>query len=169
LVRFRQAVDGPLGPKNCIMLSPTGLIELQWNLAALPTTELQLSEVVVVVSRFHGLVHSDAYLQLYQTRRLERWRRVDWRIGINSRAVPRNGGNMESWTDLVTPISLPRMRIDEPHPTCPLDGYGISKLTAVKRDSRPANVLTPVLEELLSAAGYTNAAEIRRCASELSS
>jgi hypothetical protein len=168
LVRFRQPVGDPLTAKNSITLSPSGLVELQWSLAVPPeTTTLQLGEIMTVVSRLHELVRSDAYPSLYRSRRLERWRRVDWRIGVNSRAVPRNGGNTVGWTELVAPVSLPSDRIDDPRPYCPAEGYGAHALTTVRRGPRPEDVLAPVLEDLVSAAGYTNAMEIRNYVGEL--
>lgn len=170
LVRWRQPIDNdPLAAKNSIVLYPNGLIELQWRLEHLPDTALQLGEIISVVGRLHELVRSDAYPRLYRKRWLEQWRRVDWRIGVNGRAVPRNGGNMVEWTELITSAALPKDRIDSPHPNCPHDGYGACKLTTIRRDTRLSDLLAPVMEGLLSAAGYTNAAEIRKCVVEISS
>lgn len=168
LVRWRQPVGSdPLAAKNSIMLYPNGLIELQWRLEDLPNTTIQLSEIIAIVSRLYELVRGDAYPRLYRKRWLERWRRVDWRIGVNSRAVPRNGGNMVEWAELNTSVALLKDRIDNPHPNCPHDGYGASRLTTIRRDSRLSSLLAPVIEGLLSAAGYTNATEIRNCVGEI--
>lgn len=167
LVRWRQPINSePVAPKNSVLFYPSGLIELQWVLEIPPDTSLKLDEILAIVDRMRVLVEGDAHTRLYRSRRLERWRRVDWRIGINGRALPRKAESVD-WTDLVASVPLPRDRVDEPHPYCPPDGYGASAMTSRLRSSRLEELLSPVLEGLLSTAGYTNAGEIRNCVAEL--
>lgn len=166
LVRYRQSVPHMPSASSIVEVYPTGLVELLWTVAVPPATSLPLCEITELIRRLHQLVQKDEYPGLHRGRRFERWRRVDWRIGVNAAAVAHDNSGSVSWTSVTAPVTLPTDRMRNPRPSCPRNGYAAGPLTSVRRTIRLERLLQPVLEELLSAAGYTDTAEIRRCATE---
>ncbi|WP_158684558.1 hypothetical protein [Amycolatopsis orientalis] len=167
LVRYCQPVPGLANASSWISFYPTGLIELMWNLAVPPSTTLPLDETLSVLGRLHDVVRSEAYRSVHRHRRFERWRRLDWRIGVNALAVSHDQGGSIWWTDLATSTALPTKRMTDPRPSCGPDGYGSRSLNGVSCNAPLPVILQPFLEELLAAAGYTNSDDIRRCANDI--
>lgn len=166
VVRYEQKLtDDAACIRHVLYIHPSGLIELQYVLTQPPETTLPLGLLTGIVARLHALVASDAYPAIYRKRRFEKWRSVDWRIGANGSALLTNSSGTVSWTDLVTPLTLPTSRIVEPRPSCTSEGYAASRLTSVRRNSPVDSLLAPVIEELLLSGGYTSKAEIQQCAS----
>ncbi|MGQ0775397.1 MAG: hypothetical protein ACT4NY_13395 [Pseudonocardiales bacterium] len=157
LVRYRHAIEGAQSPAHQITIYPTGLVELQWIIAAPPATALPLADAVAAVGRLHRAVQSSMFPNLHQRRWFARWRHVDWRIGINGFAVLPTGSSV-GWTDIVTP---------DPRPSCPSTGYAADRLVSSRRGTKLDSILTPVMEELLNSGGYIDSAEIRECVADL--
>jgi hypothetical protein len=161
LVRYRSVIDGARYADRLVTIYPTGLVELQWAIAVPPITKLPLTEVVAVVQRLQLAVQTSAFSNLHRRRRWAKWRRVDWRLGVNGWAIPAEGGNRVNWSDVDMPGGVPSQRTSDPHPYCPRDGYAASQLTSRSRHARPDELLAPVLHELLASGGYLGGAEIR--------
>lgn len=160
LVRYRLAREGARYADHVITIYPTGLIEVQWAIAVPPDTALPLTDAVAVVEKLRQAVHSDAFAGLHQRRRWARWRRVDWRFGINGRAMP-DKGESTYWTDAVLPGGPPTRRVSDPRPHCPLEGYAAEQLKSKRRAAQLEEVLAPALHELLASGGYISGEEIR--------
>lgn len=167
LVRYKRVVDEAPFAEHLISIHSTGLVALQWIIAAPPTTVLPLAEAVTAVRRLHRAIQSGMFLNLYQHRRLARCRRVDWRIGVNGQAIPPDGTSIVSWTDISTAGLVPQQRTNNPYPLCPATGYAANQLVSRKRSVELDSILTPVLEELLHSGGYVDSNEIRQCVADL--
>ncbi|MGH3570377.1 MAG: hypothetical protein ACRDS0_35335 [Pseudonocardiaceae bacterium] len=167
LVRYKRVVDDALFAEHLISIHSTGLVTLQWIIAAPPTTTLPLAEAVAAVRRLHRAVQGSTFVNLHQHRRLARWRRVDWRIGVNGQATSPDGTSIVSWTDIVTAGLVPQQRTTDPYPSCPSTGYAADQLASLRRNVELGSILTPVLEELLHSGGYVNSTEIRQCVADL--
>jgi hypothetical protein len=160
LVRYRLVREGVRYSDHVITIYPTGLIEVQWAIAVPPGTGLPLTEAVAVVERLRQAVQSDSFADLHQRRRWAKWRRVDWRFGINGRAVPEKG-NSTYWTDVLLPGGPPTRRASDPRPHCPREGYASGRLKSKRRTAQLEEVLAPALHELLASGGYISGEEIR--------
>lgn len=159
LVRYITQPVGETDAQSRIIVYPTGLVELHWVLAAPPTLELPLDELVAVVSRLQEAVASGAFQQLHQPRRWEQQRRVDWRIGVNAMAA--TSGNSVYWEKVGPPELAPQKPDPGRRPSCPSEGYAAGELTAIKPKTKPQGILTPALADLLAAGGYSGGEEIR--------
>jgi hypothetical protein len=167
LVRFRAKLDDAPHADHIITVHSTGLVELQWLLAMPPATELPLLDLVRVVEQFHTTVRSGSLSSLHRRRPLERWRRVDWRIGVNAWVTPTDGSGQYCWTEIGTAGLVPQRRTTERRPHCPPTGFAAGHLSGVRRTIALEDLLKPVLEELVTSGGYLGGEEIRRCVSEL--
>jgi hypothetical protein len=162
LVRYEAPSTGGTDVQNRIVFHPTGLVEIHWVLAAPPAVQLPLDELVNVVSRLQGAVVGGAFQRLYQPRRWERRRRVDWRIGVNASAFA--SSNSVYWESVGPSELAPPRRDVGRRPSCPSEGYAANELSSMRPRAKLRQILTPVLVELLAVGGYSGGDEIRASA-----
>lgn len=167
LVRYKRVVDGVSFAERLINIHSTGLVTLQWIIAAPPSTALPLADAVAAVHRLHRAVQGSTFRNLHQRRRLAGWRHIDWRIGVNGQAASPEDNDIVSWTEIITPGLVPQQRTTDPYPSCPSTGYAADQLASRRRSAKLDEILTPVLEELLHSGGYVDSAEIRECVADL--
>ncbi len=166
LVRYRSSAERS-AEQHIITIYPTGLVELQWLIAAPPATSLPLSGIVEPLQALRQVVQASGLADLYQPRRFEGKRRVDWRIGINGMATSNLSGTSVSWTNVTSSIQLPEQRNRTPRPYCPAEGYAPHLLTSLRLNATLEGLLMPVLEEHLVVGGYVDSGVIRDCITEL--
>jgi hypothetical protein len=165
LIRYRSADGRP--DAQIISIYPSGLVEIQWLIAEPPATSLPMSNIIEPLTTLHRAVQAGRLSDLHQPRRLEGWRRVDWRVGVNGTATPREGGNSVAWSDVTAPTDLPAQLQNSPRPYCPAEGYAASRLTSLHRSADLGDLLAPVLEEHLAIGGYADSEAIRSSVAEL--
>lgn len=166
-VSYRQGVEGVKSAEHVLRVYPNGLVELLWILATPSDPVLPLAEMVTVMRRLHHATRTSDFARLHRHRRLETTRRLDWRIGVNGRAVHPQTGIGVPWSRVMTPGRIPEQKTTDPSPSCPARGYAADRLESVRRGTSLTTLLTPVLEELLVHGGYTGGEGIRQCIADV--
>jgi len=152
-----EAPDAPWDSIHLLNVHPYGLIELQWGLHV-PLDdpnhiEISLDEIVDVLTHMYRVAHHPTYHAIYGRRKGERFRRLDWRVGLTPTIVFRSGETIP-WTGVTSSGRLPSARAQRQRPFCPITGYASQQLTSTKRGTPIDMLFRPALEQLLVDAGY---------------
>ncbi len=169
LVRFAVPDTDPSGARNDLhqlAIYPTGLVELQWGMDVTfqgsNEAILALDEVVDVLTLMHRVSRHPSFHALRQVRRTEKYRRLDWRVGLTPSIATNERGTIY-WTGLRATGQLPGGRSENQRPWCPIDGYAASRLRSIKPSTPAGTLFRPVLEQLLVDAGYL---DVGNCVTE---
>lgn len=146
---------------------PSGLVDLQWGLKVDETDRsdvaLPLNEIVTVLSRMYRISRTPQFAALHRRRRTEKYRRLDWRVGVVPSISPDTRGSIY-WKRLTWPGPVPVKRTDQ-LPSCPQAGFAAEQMQTIGPRRSAAVLFAPALEQLMVRAGY---GAIDNCLAEVS-
>jgi len=142
-----------------LWIHPDGRVFLQWGLqtSSLANTrdvELSLDEIVAVLGQMHHVVHDPRFAAIHARRRPERFRRLDWRVGLTP-SISTNEHGQVYWRRLSSSTRLPAVVPSGQNPSCPVRGFAPHKMMSIKQGATMVEIFGPALEHLLVDAGYT--------------
>jgi len=142
-----------------LWVHPDGRVLLQWGLqvSPLPDTRgvgLSLDEIVAVLGHMHQVAHDPRFEAIHVRRRTERFRRLDWRVGLTPSISVAEHGSVY-WRRLSSCTRLPAVLPTGQNPSCPMRGFAPDKMMSIKQGATVVETFGPALEHLLVDAGYT--------------